>query len=236
MLMINKELSSDTRSEMEEGGRGQGRCGFVRSAGPPLCWRSGSRDPAPNRYEPGIGYNPLGRHTDLSRYRTARCPDLRGGQSGEGGTDFRAGCANVVRRLGRHVSPGRNRGGSESATMMKQGIAHNKSPEAVRHFATDPTHSPLRIPNGLIENRQSTISPLAGLLERKNSFFDERSHYMYESKQNADKMTCQLSDIHVELSRILRTLAAIGVQFGSNYRLLERLWSAPTPDFRRAEH
>ena len=221
---------------MEEGGRGQGRCGFVRSAGPPLCWRSGSRDPAPNPCEPGTGHNRPGRHTDLSRYRTARCPALRGGQNGAGSPESRAGCAFLVRRFGGHVSPGRNRGGSESATMMKQGIAHNKSPEAVRHFATDPTHSPLRIPNGLIENRQSTISPFAGLLEKKNSLLDERSHYMYEKKQNADKMTCPLSDIHVELSRILRTLAAIGVQFGSNYRLLERLGSAPTPDFRRAEH
>ena len=59
---------------------------------------------------------------------------------------------------------------------------------------------------------------------------------MHENKQNAGKMSCQMSDIYVEVSRILRATAAIWGQIGSNQDFLERIWTERTMNFRQPDH
>ena len=67
-------------------------------------------------------------------------------------------------------------------------------------------------------------------------FFDVRSWNVYENKQNAGKMSCQMSDIYVELAWILREIAAMWGHFGPNYGILEPLWPEGTMHFSQLEH
>jgi hypothetical protein len=51
--------------------------------------------------------------------------------------------------------------------------------------------------------------------KKKNSFFDDRSHLMYENKQNADKMSSLLSDIYGERTSIFQEIWGSWARFGA---------------------
>jgi hypothetical protein len=62
--------------------------------------------------------------------------------------------------------------------------------------------------------RIATVIPLvhdgqAGVLQKKMLKRYERSQYVYENKQNMDKMPGEKSDIYVEPTRVLQKKAAL---------------------------
>jgi hypothetical protein len=62
------------------------------------------------------------------------------------------------------------------------------SPAAMLHSEKHPATSP--------KARQFVNFP--GRIQKQEGFFEEQSRNVYENKQNADKMTCESSDIYVE--------------------------------------
>jgi len=53
-------------------------------------------------------------------------------------------------------------------------------------------------------------------LQKKMLIYDERSRNLYENKQNHDKMPDEMSDIYVEMTRILQRIAGWEGQFAVN--------------------
>src|SRR5208283_2061522 len=66
----------------------------------------------------------------------------------------------------------------------------------------------------------ATLSPLKqteyrfwAVAQKKMLIYCERSQYMYENKENYDRMSEEKSDIYVEVTRILQNFPAFEAQF-----------------------
>jgi hypothetical protein len=63
--------------------------------------------------------------------------------------------------------------------------------------------------------------------------YDERSHYVYENKQNMDKMPHEMSDIYGNMTRILQNFPAFDAPlagicvFGTRFGGLDQIQNFP---------
>ena len=55
-----------------------------------------------------------------------------------------------------------------------------------------------------------------GKVRPKDVKNEDRTDYVYENKQNHDKMSCEKSDIYVEVKRILQKIAGLKGRFAAN--------------------